>query len=425
MNSISKFTHKVFYDNKVLLIFSLITAVFVWLIVAISFSPTDTAVIKDVPVSIDLTNSVPAQFNLEIFGQSDFTVDVEITGKRYIVKSNSIGKNSVKVIAQTAYVDSAGKHTLTLKATKANDSDEFEITSVSENYIEVFFDVYTQKDFPIEARVNSKGDIVEEGYIHGEPVISAEVVSVSGPATEVNGISKVYAQIDIDKPLTKTRSEAATINAYNENGGVLHYLSYNYDNSEITVTVPVYLVVDKPLTVDFKNTPSAYVENPFACTVTPSTLRAGVQGIESQDDIESINITTVDFCDLKPGVNKFILSTGDIPSVLLTEESDTIEVSVNVAGFVTKKLSVPLANISFVNAPEGYDIKSVTKGLGAVTVVCPEGTAEQIGAASIFAVVDLTDADVDMKNQEFPAKLSVANSTDSWVYGKYTVTVSR
>ena len=127
MNRIAKVTHKILYDNKALLIFSFVAAIIIWLVVAISLSPTDTATIKDVPVSIDLTNSVPAQFNLEIFGQSDFKVDVEITGKRYIVNSSSISAGSVKVVAQTAYVDSAGKHSLALKVSKTNEDDEFEI----------------------------------------------------------------------------------------------------------------------------------------------------------------------------------------------------------------------------------------------------------------------------------------------------------
>lgn len=155
MNKIANVIHKLFYDNKVLMVFSFVVAVIIWLLVVISFSPVDTTVIKDVPVTLDLANSVPAQFDLEIFGQSEFFVDVEVSGKRYILSSVA-DKNSIKVVAQTAYVDSAGKHTLSLKASKVKETDEFEIVGLSDEFIEVFFDVYMEQDFNVEPKSMSR-----------------------------------------------------------------------------------------------------------------------------------------------------------------------------------------------------------------------------------------------------------------------------
>ncbi len=423
MNKIANITHKLFYDNKLLMVFSLVVAVIIWLVVAISLSPIDTVVIKDVPVTIDLANSVPAQFDLEIFGQSEFTVDVEVSGKRYIL-SSAADKNSIKVVAQTAYVDSAGKHTLSLKASKVNEDDEFEILSVSDEFIEVYFDVYMEQDFALEPKINIEEELVEEGYVAGEAVLSAETVVVSGPATEVRAISNVYAEIEIEKALTQTKTQPAEINAYNESGAVLHYLSYNYGNSDITVTVPVFYVVNKPTSVTFKNAPANYIEKPFGYTVSPSTFEAGVQGIDSDNTMESIAVATIDFAQLKPGKNVFTVASDSIASVFSLEASKDFVITVNVTGCKSKSVSVPESNVSFVNAPDGYSVSSVIKPVGNVTVVGPEESLSKVNASDIYAVVDLTNADASADRQEFSARLSVKNSNDCWVSGEYTVTVT-
>lgn len=424
MKKLAQITHKLFYDNKALMVFSFVVAIVIWLVVVIALSPIDTAIVKDVPVSIELANSIPAQFDLEIFGQSDFSVDVEVKGKRYILSSVA-DKNSIKVVAQTAYVDSAGKHTLALKATKLNENDEFEIISLSEDFIEVFFDVYMEQDFPIEAKINLEDDeLVDKGYVAGDAVLSADTVTVSGPATEVMSIKKVCAEMTVEKALNKTRTQAAKINAYNESGAVLHYLSFNYGNSDITVTLPIYYVVNKPASVSFINTPLDYIDAPFKYTISPANIKAGIQGVDKDSQPQTVTIATIDYADLKPGKNKFTVPSDAIPSVFSLETFKNYEIVVEVTGCTTKTLGIPKENITFINAPEGYKVLSVEKSIGNVVIVGPESSLEKINVSDVIVTVDLANADINSNSQEFEAKLSLKNSTDCWVNGKYSVTVS-
>lgn len=422
MNRIAKFSHKVLYDNKILMIFSVAVAVIIWLVVAISLSPTDEVTIKDVPVVIDLNNSIPAQYDLEIFGQSEFTVDVEVSGKRYIVNSKSVNANSIKVVAQTAYVDSAGKHSLQLKASKVNANDEFEIISVSQEFIEAYFDVYQEQEFPVEAKLDIKDELVEEGYVAGDAILSAEKVTVSGPATEVGRISKVYATLTVDKPLDQSKTEAAKLTAHSDSGATLNYLTYNYGNSEITVTLPVYYVVTKPTAVQFKNTPIDYIDKPFKYTVSPANFTAGIQGVDETTAPSALNIATIDFAELKPGKNTFTFKSDDIPAVFSIDGLTEFKVTVNVTGCEDKTLTLPQKNISFINAPEGYEVKRLSKTIESVKVVGPAESLAKISASDITAVIDLTDADLSSNSQGFAAKLSIKGTTDCWVSGTYSVT---
>ena len=74
-------------NNRFLLIASFIISFVLWVWVAIEQSPEVQRVINNVPVSIKYENSVPEKLGLQIFGKSDFTIDITVTGKKYIVSS--------------------------------------------------------------------------------------------------------------------------------------------------------------------------------------------------------------------------------------------------------------------------------------------------------------------------------------------------
>lgn len=423
MKKFRNLLHRIIYDNKLLFMVSLILGFVFWLIVTISLSPTDVAVIKDVPVSIDLVNSVPAKFDLQIFGQTDFTVDITITGKRSIVNSSSINKNSVKVVAQTSYVDSAGKHTLKLKITKADENDEFEILSSSEEEIECYFDVYKEQEFPIEARLVYDGELVEGGYYSTQPLVSAENVLVSGPATEVNAISHLYARAEVEKKLNDTQTYQAELVAVNDIGAQLHYLTFDNGNADVTVTVPVYLLAEKPLTVSFKGKPADLPDDAVTFTVEPDSARVGIADKDSAAQLESVEVASIDFSLLRPGKNEFTVKASDITGVVFPDGPDSVKVTVNVRGGDTAEMTLPVDNISFANAPAKAAATAAAPVTG-VTVAGPKEALKELEDSNLYGLVDLTDFDPESgAAQEMPVKISVKGSSDCWVCGTYTVSV--
>ena len=68
---VKKTLNRLIENNLVALLLSLVIAVIVWLSVVINVSPQTTRVIQGVKVNIDQT--VPSQFSLEVFGESEFT----------------------------------------------------------------------------------------------------------------------------------------------------------------------------------------------------------------------------------------------------------------------------------------------------------------------------------------------------------------
>ena len=119
--------------------------------VVINVSPQTTRVIKDVKVTID--DTVPSQFGLEVFGESEFVVDVTVKGKKYV--TSSLSADDIVVTANTNYVDSSGVKTLQLKVSQKDEDSDYEITSYSANYIEVYFDTYKEVELPLEGKIET------------------------------------------------------------------------------------------------------------------------------------------------------------------------------------------------------------------------------------------------------------------------------
>lgn len=425
MKRIAKLAHQLIYDNKLLMIVSLIFSVFVWLFVTILLSPTDTVTLRNVPVEINLSNSAAAEFGLEIFGQQDYTVDVEITGKRYVIGSMTSESKAVKVVAQTQYVDGPGKSRLNLKAAKARENDEFEIVSLSTDSIDVYFDTYVEKDFPLSIDLKAENGITEDGYITSDPVLSEKLINVSGPATEVNSIETVEARVELDKPLTQTKTFDAEIVAQNKDGGIAHYLTFNKDNSVVTVTVPIYLVTEKPTAVTFKNAPLSYHTAPLSYTVIPASLEAGVQGVEDEKELEVLTVANIDFADLKPGINNFDIPVDSLNGIKVITKIDSIHVTVSVPNCVSATRRLPDSSVSFVNAPEGYEVGSLVSGVDEVTIVGPAESVRNITVQDIIVTVDLSNADPDAAQETLAAEITIRDVSDCWVYGSYPITLKK
>ena len=125
-----------------------------------------------------------------------------------------------------------------------------------------------------------------------------------------------------------------------------------------------------------------------------------------------------------PSKNIINVAADSVPSVYFIDDIKQLTVEINVTGCTQKSLTVPEENISFVNAPDGFEVSAIEKSVGSVTVVGPQSSLDNIRASDIYAVVDLSNIDTTAVSQSADAKLSVKNSNDCWVSGEYTVTVN-
>ena len=413
---------KILNNNRFLMIISIIIAFGIWIWVAVEKSPEVQTVISGVPIKIDLENSIPQQLGLQIFGKSDFTVDVTVKGKKYVV--SNLTADNISAEANVNYVDGSGTKTLQLKITPKSAKSEFSIVSSSTNYIEVFFDVYKEIELPVIGEIETDlSNIVIDGCILGEPVCSQQTVNVSGPATEINRITRVNATIKTNEVLDKTTTFETEIKLISNDNGKLEYSKINA-NDKITMTVPVLKIVTLPTAIDFKNAPSYYISNPLQYSVSPSSVKVAIP-VENIETTTSIIVDTIDFADILNNNNSFRIKADDVSGYkILDENVKQFNIRVNASGIHSKILTVPSSSISINNQSDFFNVNLESNKPIAINVVGQKSDLDSIDPENIKIQIDTFDKILNADTKTITAKIILPSDCNCWVTGKYDIKVN-
>jgi len=405
-------------NNKFVFVIAFISSIIIWLAVAINVSPETTRTINKVKVTID--NTVPSQFGLEVFGDSEFYVDVQVKGKKYQISPANLSADDIVVLAQTNNVDSAGNRTLLLKAESATGSNNYSISSISQRSIDVYFDVPKTIDMVVEPEVVTDGfEVVEDGFVTGPVNLSETSVTLTGPATEINKIEKAVARIELDSSLSSNKSADAKIILLDEN----HNSDFKFVKTNINsvvLTIPVLRVKEVDTTVLFKNAPDEYVLNPLTYTVSPSKDYFNIS-VDEYEKTTEFSVGTIDFKSVSPSNYVFEFLRADLP---VSDESQTEKfvVRLDVSNLSQEYFVIAGSKVK-VNNPDNLNFK--VSGLNkSVMVVGSEKTLESITEDDITVEIDISEIGISAgQTTTVPANVTI-KSANCWIYGTYTVEVS-
>lgn len=409
-------------NNRFLMIASVVIAFALWMWVAIEKSPEVTSVITGIPVQINLENSIPEQLGLQIFGESEFTVDVTVKGKKYIL--SSLDANDIDVVANTNYVDSSGTKTLQLKITPKDSSDDFTIASSSSTYIEVYFDTYKEVEMALTSNIESTLDsIVPDDCLLGDVVFSKNTVLISGPATEINRITSVSATVNVDNSLEKTTTFDPKIKIITNDGSTLEYSKINTVD-DITMTVPVLKVVTLPTAVEFKNAPSGFISTPMEYTVSPSSVKVAIP-VDAVETTKAFIVDTIDFADIADSYNTFTVDADSINTYKIMDSSvRRFKITINASSMSSKTLSVPVTGISIKNSRADFNVALNTTRDITVTLVGPKEDIDLITAEDLAIEIDTTDKTITADTKILQGTVIVSSEYDCWAVGKCDIKVS-
>lgn len=416
---------RLFSNNKFLIVFSIVVAFIFWIVVALEYAPIVENVIEDVPVKIEMENSVPDKLGLQVFGQKEYTVDISVKGNRYVVGGNLLTADDFEVVAQTAYVNAAGNHTLKLKVTQKDADADFEILGMSAEYIEVYFDRYEEKEFEVVPRIVTELEsVTAEDCIFSEDdiILTDRTVTISGAQTQIESVKAVYADVEIEQELSESLTYDAPI-VLDSNGATTSYVNINGEVSyTVPATLPVYKVVNLPTSVSFKNAPANYVTNPIAYTCTPSTVKAAVL-MNGSEMPKYIEVGTVDFAEISPDKTEFTFDT-NIENVKILDSTDRFTVRVNAANLAKKTLSLAKENVTVTGAGESKSVNLTSSQPWTVTVVGTNAELAGLTDNSVYAQVNVSDIQLKSGSNKVEMTVYLKNSSSCWVYGTYYATVN-
>ena len=411
---------KLFYNNKFVMVFSVIMSFIVWIVVSSSKSESVPVSISDIPVDINLSESA-VQDGLKIFSGQDITARGDISGNRLVV--GQVTKNDIQISAPQAAstIMSPGNYTLELSAKKVGLLQDYPIVSaVKPSVVTVMVDRYREAEFNIEPEINftPKSD-----YFVGNTILSSQKVKLSGPETEISKIKKVKVKADIPGEISSTATLKLPIIMYDAYDKPITSETISCSVDEVDASVPVLMKKKIEIIPQFDNIPTGINLNreyKDIVKLNPSTLEiAGPE--ETVKSLSSVKLDSINFRDISLQNNNFNMPI-NLPQgcrSLNNEYSSTV--SLNLSQFKEKNFNIN--QFSFKNVPAGKEA-SVYNGEINVTVLGPSNKLNSLKASDLSAEIVFNQDKEISNSMEMPVKITIKNHNSLWVYGTYYVNVN-
>ncbi len=417
----SKFSlRKLIYNDKYLIIISIVLSLVVWIATSINLSPETTKTIT-VPVTVDFSGSAAEQLGLKCFGDESIDVDVTVSCKKYLAME--VSADNINISLDTNAVTNSGYTDVPIKVDTNNNSD-FKVTSYYPTVYRAYFDIEQEKTMDIDIRYTNE-DFIADGYMMGEPLLSESTVTVRGPRTYVSQVESVVSNVNIEKELNQTTSMDLSLTAVDSYGSRVSYITIDTGGESLTITIPVLKEMTLDVSASFTGKPSRVSTADFDVAYSVKRVSAGVL---EDADIKVANIGTIDFSQLNVGENKFTFNVDSMKGIVVLDNIDTITATVTVpSDYVSTTVNVNTSNGSVINVPDGYKATVTSISSNEVTVIGKEENVENLTSSNIKLVVDLSKIDskeIKTGLTTFDAATAVEKSDTCWVYGKYKVTVN-
>lgn len=418
----SKFSfRRLVYNDKYLIIFSIILAFVVWIGASLNIGTDETKTIR-VNVPIKLGDEVSEQLGMQYYSLQD-TIDlsISISGPKFVIGQVEADDLSVKF--DTSSVNRTGQQTIPVLVTNKSNNLDFDISSVYPSSIEGYFDVNESR--LIDVSLSYDKSAVGDGYVFGTPVLSEDKVIVSGPKTYVDRVDSASVSLNFenDKILTEPYNEDCKINI--EGSGVeTSYLTITSRADtetpikDISVTLPVLKKTTLPVMVNIDDLPKGISQKDYSISYSVNKLEAGV--LDSAD-IKYAVLGNISFNQLTVGTNVFEFDATKMQGItVLDDKISTVKVSVKVSNNYSEKfVSVDKNDILVEGVPKGY--KAVVKSI----------SSSNITVVSSRNITSVRPSELDMKcdvsepneNNIYDVSLRLKDDDNSWVYGRYTAVI--
>ena len=384
-----------FYNNRFLLIFSVVAAVIIWVVVAVEFSPETTITVRNVPIRIASTGLIDSK-KLEAFGAENLTVDVTVVGKRYIVEDDSI-INDIDAVASTASVTRAGTHKLSVDVGSVSTRPQYEIVSYTVSEVEVLFDYYVEKQIPVVPVVSvENGNFAAEGYFAEDFEPSVEKITIYGPKSEVESVMKADAYATVAGNLHDNNGFLASLKLAKQNGDTPRYVGIKavtdeMANGSVYINTLIYKEATASAAVTFTDVPAGIADTGAVIEYKVEPAQA-VFGF-SEEVSETVSVASISFSEIdfgNPSEQTFVREYSGKEGVVI-KDAEADKPGVGSFTVTVKVKNVGHASVALPTEENPYVMKDVSNrhglnyeivGYGKQPSVFVFGTSETVYSVS-------------------------------------------
>lgn len=374
-------------NNIGLKLLAFIFAFMLWLLVVNIDDPVGTKTFDDIPVSIEYTEVVTQdQRSYQVLDGTD-TVSVTVSATRSVLEKISAENIVATADMRELYLESQIPIEITIPGY------EFETATASPRNVQVKIEQNKSDTFPIT--VTTTGT-VRDGYVLGNVQADPERVTVNGPESVIDQISKVVAEVNVSG-LSSDSSIDAVLTYYDEDNNEIsaEQLANNLGTTGVKVNVTLYHTARIPVTVDTSEVTAADGYSISEVTWTPEEIQLAGEK-EVLDALEEIRIPAdaIDITSISQRTEKTVDITPYLPegTRLVDENGNNILVTARVAREGTKSFDIPVGSITVNNLDDALTVSGY--GSGDDLEVHIGGPQEQLNSLELS---DLA-VSIDLKN---------------------------
>lgn len=264
---------------------SLLLAILLWNFVV----TTNTSITRSKTIS-GISGYVTSQSALTAYGLAmltdpteliaDVTVRLEVAQTQY----SQVSQDNVQVMLDLSSVRTAGTQQVPLRATCAYGR----VTDIMPAAVTLTFETLDSRSVPVNVKLSGTTD---DGYWYNVTRTNPSVITVSGAASVVRGISQALVKTDVTGAETSyVRAEAYELLDYS--GEEVNRSMLTSPVSSITVMTDVYPTREIPISTDIEDVVAGRVADGYAIT---------------EISIQPASITVAADADLLSGINELVI----------------------------------------------------------------------------------------------------------------------
>lgn len=407
-------------NNIGLKLLAFLFAFMLWLLVVNIDDPVDTKTFDSIPVTIEHAEVVTQdQRSYQVLDGTD-TVGVTVSATRSVLEKISAENIVATADMRELYLESQIPIEITIPGY------EFESATANPRNVQVKIEQNKSDTFPIT--VTTTGT-VRDGYVLGNVQADPERVTVNGPESVIDRISKVVAQVNVSG-LSEDSSIDAVLTYYDSDNNEIsaEQLANNLGTTGVKVNVTLYHTARIPVTVDTSGVTAADGYSISEVTWTPEEIQlAGEE--EVLDALESIRIPAdaVDITSISQRTEQTVDITPYLPegTRLVDENGNNILVTARVAREGTKSFDIPVGSITVDNLSDSLTVSGYGSGDDLeVHIGGPQEQLNSLRLSDLAVSIDLKDC-TKAGDYEVPVTITLpSDAADCTVETSVTVTVT-
>ena len=400
--------------NSFYLVISILVALGIWVYVDITQDITASKEVSNIPVEFQGEDTTLAERGLMLLPDSETTINLKLEGAKSILAQLDTAK--LRVQADLSAVTETGIQTVPCRVIYPEYKFSSRLTATTPtNSFNITIDVGELYSREVEIRCDIQGTVAE-GYIAGEPQFTPEKLELRGPQEEVDAVSYAKVSLNIENA-TETVDQALPYVLYNEAGEPISGGDIHAVQDEIRVVLPVDVVKELPLEIDFQEFPGLSKNN-VSYRIEPASIV--VSGEASHlNDVDRLVLDSFDLSQL--GGNEVYHYVIQLPEGC-TNLSGVTRATLTISFIDLVQDTRTATEFQAENVPEGKSVTILTDEL----TVRIQGTAADVAAVhdrDITVRADLQEVSAASGTYTVPAEILISTGGDVGVVGTYQVTV--